>query len=152
MRATPNTAFKRHGGWTVPALFTLSGAVSREPAISHWLEAQPIELAAMARKWFLFMRHCGTGVKELMHDGQPTVCVQDAPFAYVDAFRAHVNVGFFHGVALADPTGLLEGTGKYMRHVKLKPGRAVDVASLEALITAAYRDIIRRLRARRVHV
>ncbi len=80
-----------------------------------------------------------------MHDGYPTVCVEDAPFAYVGAFRAHVNVGFFHGAALADPAGLLEGTGKYMRHVKVKPGRAIDGSSLEALVAAAYRDIVARL-------
>jgi hypothetical protein len=93
------------------------------------------------------MRECGTDVRELMHDGCPTVCVTDAPFAYVGAFRAHVNVGFFHGAALPDPAGLLEGTGKYMRHVKVKPGRVLDGLSLEALITAAYRDVVARLKA-----
>lgn len=82
-----------------------------------------------------------------MHDGCPTVCVQDAAFAYVSAFTAHVNVGFFQGASLADPAGLLEGTGKYMRHVKLRPGLAVDESSLAALITAAHLDIVARLRA-----
>jgi hypothetical protein len=82
-----------------------------------------------------------------MHDGAPTACVQDAPFAYVNAFRAHVNVGFFHGAALEDPAGLLEGTGKSMRHVKLRPGLEIDGASLETLIVAAYQDILARLRA-----
>jgi hypothetical protein len=91
------------------------------------------------------MRQCGTDVRERMHDSCPSVCVEDAPFGYVNAFKAHVNVGFFHGAALTDPAGLLEGTGKYMRHVKVKPGRAVDRSSLEALITAAYRDIVARL-------
>jgi hypothetical protein len=71
--------------------------------------------------------------------------VGDAPFAYVGVFRNHVNVGFFHGAALPDPANLLQGTGKYMRHVKLTPGLAVDELSLEALIVSAYRDIIARL-------
>jgi hypothetical protein len=92
------------------------------------------------------MRQCGADVRELMHDGCPTVCVEDAPFAYVNAFKAHVNVGFFHGAGLTDPAGLLQGTGKYMRHVKVKPGLALDGSSLEGLITAAYRDIVARLR------
>lgn len=82
-----------------------------------------------------------------MHDGYPTVCVEDAPFAHVGAFRSHVNVGFFHGADLTDPAGLLEGTGKYMRHVKIRPGLAFDGSPLEALIVAAYRDIIAKLRA-----
>ena len=74
------------------------------------------------------------------------VC-DDAPFAYVNAFSAHVNVGFFHGAALPDSAALLEGTGNYMRHVKLRPGHLVDRPSLEALVTAAYRDIRARLEA-----
>jgi hypothetical protein len=131
---------------TVPALLRFSGALERDPAIDEWLDAQPSELGSMARTWFRLMRRCGTDVRELMHDGYPTVCVEDAPFAYVGVFRAHVNVGFFHGAALTDPAGLLEGTGRYMRHVKLKPGQALDRASLNALITASYRDIVARLK------
>ena len=129
----------------MPALLTFRGAVERDPAIDRWLDAQPGELSSIARTWFTLMRQCGTDVRELMHDGCPTVCVEDAPFAYVNAFSAHVNVGFFHGAALTDPANLLEGKGKYMRHVKLRPGHAVDVPSLEALIPAAYRDIVARL-------
>jgi hypothetical protein len=91
------------------------------------------------------MQRCGPDVRELLHDGFPTACVEDAPFAYVGVFKDHVNVGFFHGASLPDPAGLLEGTGKYMRHVKVKPGRAFDTPALEALITAAYRDIVTRL-------
>lgn len=131
----------------MPAFLTFSGAVEREPAIDRWLNAQPSEFAAIARKWFTLMRQCGDDVRELMHDGCPTACVQDAAFAYVNVFKAHVNVGFFHGASLADPAGLLEGTGKYMRHVKVKPGHALDARSLEALVTAAYQDIRVRLGA-----
>jgi hypothetical protein len=80
-----------------------------------------------------------------MHDGYATVCVENAPFAYVGAFKAHVNVGFFQGATLPDPAGLLEGTGKRMRHVKVKPGVPLEVRSLEKLVAAAYRDVIARL-------
>lgn len=127
------------------ALLTFSGALAVDPAIEPWLEAQPSELASIARKWFLVMRGCGADVRELFHDGCPNVCVQDAPFAYVNVFKAHVNVGFFHGASLADPAGLLEGTGKYMRHVKLRPGRVMDDSWLQALINASYQDISVRL-------
>ena len=85
-------------------------------------------------------------MRELMHDGCPTACVEDAAFAYVNAFRAHVNVGFFHGASLPDPAGLLEGSGRFMRHVKLRPGTAADGEALEALIAAAYRDIVAKLK------
>lgn len=104
---------------------------------------QPEELTALARQWFDVMRGCGDDVRELIHDDQPTACVGNAAFAYVDAFTAHVNVGFFRGASLDDPKQLLEGTGKFMRHVKLRPGRDVDAAALTKLIGAAYADMKR---------
>jgi hypothetical protein len=130
-------------------LLRFSGAVECDPAISTWLAAQPSELGGIARTWFTLMRGCGSDVRELLHDGCPTVCVEDAPFAYVNAFRNHVNVGFFHGAALEDPAGLLQGAGKHMRHVKLWPGRTHDAGSLRELVGASYRDIVVRLRAPR---
>ena len=84
------------------------------------------------------MRASGADVRELLHDGHPTACVGDAAFGYVNAFREHVNVGFFLGAQLADPAGLLEGTGKFMRHVKLRPGAGIDQQALAVLIQAAY--------------
>jgi hypothetical protein len=95
----------------------------------------------MALEWFEVMRSRGDDVRELLHDGCPVVCVGDAPFAYVNAFASHVNVGFFQGAALPDPEGLLEGAGRFMRHVKLRPGTATDSAALRRLIDAAYLDI-----------
>lgn len=86
-----------------------------------------------------------THVSAFLHDGLATVCVEDAPFAYVGVFRNHVNVGFFHGARLPDPAGLLEGTGKSMRHVPLKPGVGFDRVALEELLAAAYRDIVTKL-------
>jgi hypothetical protein len=108
---------------------------------------QPVELGAIAKRWFEVMRLCGSDVRELMHDGAPTVCVDGAAFAYVNAFKAHVNVGFFRGADIADPEGLLEGTGRFMRHVKIRPGEDIDARALRRLIHAAYADIRRRLKA-----
>jgi hypothetical protein len=128
-------------------IFHFPTAVKRDAAIDRWLEEPPEELRSIARKWFDLIRRCGDDVRELLHDGAPTACVHDASFAYVNVFKAHVNVGFFHGTALPDPARLLEGTGKRMRHVKLRPGVNVDSAALSALITGAYVDIRARLRA-----
>ena len=107
----------------------------------------PGDLGAIARRWFEVMRKCGNDVRELLHDGHPTACVTDAAFAYVNAFKAHVNVGFFRGAEIADPAGLLEGTGKYMRHVKLGPDHDVDARALDNLIEAAYADMKARVEA-----
>ena len=129
----------------MPAFLTFNGAVKRAAAIDKWFDAQPSELGSIARTWFALIRRCGPDVRELMHDGFPTACVDAAAFAYVSAFTAHVNVGFFHGNALLDSAGLLEGKGKHMRHAKIRPGQALDGSSLAALITAAYEDILLRL-------
>ncbi len=127
-------------------LFLLPGAVRRTPDISRWMREQPADLAAIARRWFTVIRRCGDDVREVLHDDHPTACVDDAAFAYVDAFTAHVNVGFYQGATLADPSGLLEGTGKFMRHVSLRPGDGVDDRELERLIQAAYADMTTRCR------
>jgi hypothetical protein len=125
-------------------LFTLSGAVPHDPEVGAWF-AQGDALRLMLSPWYAKLRGSGEGVCEVLHDGYPTVCLGGAAFAYVDAFKAHANVGFFHGVDLPDPEGLLQGTGKRMRHVKLTFGRPVNDAALDALIAAAYRDISNRL-------
>lgn len=122
-------------------LLRFNGAVERDPSIDAWMKEHAGELGAIAHCWFEAMRMCGDEVRELLHDGCPTACLGDAAFAYVNVFTAHVNVGFFQGAALPDPARLLEGTGKYMRHVKLKPGAPTNVAALTALIDAAYADI-----------
>src|SRR5262245_50745693 len=122
-------------------------AVERDPAIEVWARKHPGDLGTIAQRWFEVMRGCGDDVRELLHDGHPTACVGDAAFAYVNAFRAHVNVGFFRGAELADPKRLLEGTGKFMRHVKLSPERDIDARALTQLIETAYNDMKRRVRA-----
>jgi hypothetical protein len=130
-------------------LMRFPAAVRRDPDIEAWMRGHEDELGAIARRWFDVMRACGKDVRELLHDGHPTACVGEAAFAYTNAFKAHVNVGFFRGAELPDPNGLLEGTGKYMRHVKLRPGQPIDDAPLKALIQAAYVDIRQRLTADR---
>jgi len=122
-------------------------AVWRDPNVDAWFAMPDHELRRMVQPWFERMRGCGADVRELVHDGHPTACVGDAAFGYVDAFSAHVNVGFFHGATLDDPDRLLEGAGKRMRHVKLRWGEPVNVAALNELIAAAYRDIRLRLKS-----
>ena len=130
-------------------IFRVTATVQRDPTVTAWLSDPVVELRPLAQKWFLRMRQCGDDVRELMHDGCPVACVEDAPFGYVNSFKSHVNVGFFYGALLDDPAGLLEGTGKRMRHVKLSPGRELAAAALSSLIHAAYVDVKARLDAER---
>jgi len=126
-------------------LFEFPTAVRHDAAVDAWFDARPTELGAIARRWFGCMRSCGDDVRELLHDYHPTACAGEAAFGYVNVFRDHVNVGFFQGTELADPHSLLEGNGKFMRHVKLRPESQIDDRLLTKLVEAAYADVKMRL-------
>jgi hypothetical protein len=126
-------------------LLRFDGVQLHDPAIDGWMKKHAGELGAIAHRWFQVMRGCGDEVRELIHDGCPVACLGDVPFAYVNVFTSHVNVGFFQGATLPDPAHLLQGTGKFMRHAKLKPGAATDSAALNKLIETSYADIKTRL-------
>jgi hypothetical protein len=122
-------------------LLRFDGTLEHDPAIDAWMKAHAGELGALAQGWFQVMRRCGDEVREILHDGCPVACLGDAPFGYVNVFASHVNVGFFQGATLPDPARLLQGTGKFMRHVKLRPGAPTDAAALTRLIEAAFWDM-----------
>ncbi len=122
-------------------LLRFDGTLAHDPQIGRWFDERAGELGAIAHHWFAVMRECGDEVREVLHDGCPVACLGEFPFAYVNVFTAHVNVGFFQGASLPDPAGLLQGTGKFMRHIKLKPGTPADAKALRQLIDAAYVDI-----------
>jgi len=134
-------------GIAVNRLFRFSTAIRRDPTAEDCIGEQTGELEAIAGRRFEVMRNRGDDVRELSHDGHPTACVSDAAFVYVNAFKAHVNVGFFRGDEIAGPQRLLEGTAKFMRHVKLWPGRDIDTAAPVKLIDTAYTDVKRRRKA-----
>jgi hypothetical protein len=137
----PKKRKKKNGATMRTELLRFNDAVERDPAIDAWMNEHGGELGAIAHQWFEVMRKCGDEVREILHDGCPVACLGDAAFGYVNVFTSHVNVGFFRGAALPDPTRMLQGTGKFMRHVKLRPGTATDAASLSKLIETAYSDI-----------
>lgn len=123
------------------AFLRFDGASRHQPLIDTWFAAQEPRLAALARAWFDEMRACGEDVTELLHDGHPTACVGDAAFGYVNVFASHVNIGFFHGASLEDPERLLQGHGRFMRHVKASPSMQPNASALRTLIQVAYLDI-----------
>ena len=138
-----------HGLTDRVEIFRIGKGTKRDPAVDRWLADEPVELRSIAQKWFARMRECGDDVRELMHDGCPVACLEDAPFGYVNSFKSHVNVGFFYGATLEDPAHLLQGSGKRMRHVKLEPDGDVNSSALGHLITSAYLDLKARLDAER---
>ena len=127
------------------ALFDLNSSFEFDPKIDRWWSTKPPELSSLARTWFEVMKMCGPDVKESLHNGYPAACLDVYPFAYVDAFRSHINVGFYCGAFLPDPQGILIGTGKRMRHVKVNLDNQVDSEALQKLIEGSYQDLKIRL-------
>src|SRR2546423_1177308 len=142
-------ATQRRKDTDMSQLLRFPSSVKQDPAIEIWMREHSSELGSIAQRWFEIMRGCGDDVRELLHDGHPTACVGDAAFGYVNAFKAHVNVGFFRGAELYDPSALLEGTGKFMRHVNLRPDHDHEAAALGNLIGTAYTDMKGRTTGRR---
>jgi hypothetical protein len=130
---------------TLEPLFTLNDTVETDPAITHWWAEKPADLSKIAFQCFQVMKSLGKDVREVLHDGMPTACVGKYPFAYVNAFKSHVNIGFFYGAFLTDKEAILQGNGKRMRHIKLKPGELLFENSVYPLIFIAYADLKHRI-------
>ena len=58
-------------------------------------------------------------------------------FAAIVLHKEHVNLQFHRGVDLPDPRGLLEGTGKAMRHVKIRTDETVRTEEVKELVESA---------------
>ena len=126
-------------------LFDLDASYESDPAIASWWATKAPPLAALAKTWWDVMRRCAPEVREASHNGYPSACLDVYPFAYVDAFTAHVNVGFYYGAFLPDPKGILIGSGKRMRHVKVFPDKPGDDDALREMILGAHRDLAARI-------
>ncbi|MBX9731279.1 MAG: DUF1801 domain-containing protein [Sphingomonas sp.] len=126
-------------------LFIFPEAGTRHAHVDEWLAKHDNEIGKIARILVDRVRSCGDDIRELVHDGRPTLCVEMAAFAYVDAYSRHAAIGFFEGASLPDPEKLLQGQGKRMRHIKLRTLDEVALPSLLMMIDAAYHDMRRRL-------
>lgn len=136
--------------YAMSELFKFNSTLKSDPDVNRWLKNHNDELGSIACLWFQFMRSCGGDVQEKLHDGQPTACVGNVAFAYVDAFKSHINVGFFRGADLPDPSQLLQGRGKYMRHVKIAQSSPADSNAVKELIKSAYFDIKKRIEEEKI--
>jgi hypothetical protein len=97
------------------------------------LEGWKAEVASKVRRIVL---EAAPDAVESIKWAQP-VYETNGPFCYMKAFKNSVNFGFWRGVELEDPEGLLQGTGEKMRHVKLAGIRDVDEAALAGFVRQA---------------
>ncbi len=122
----------------------LKDSKQHDPRIDEWLARLSGDLGIIATEATRLIREIAVGGTEIFQDGSAVTCIDLAPFVYVSVLPDHVSLGFFQGAELPDPAGLLTGTGKVMRHIKLKVGGAIDAEAVVELIQSAYDDMSRR--------
>ncbi len=120
------------------------GTVRHDPAIDAYVRSEKGALGEILDRLVSLVRSTVPDHDELAVHGSPHFCIESEPFCYVVGYAKHVNLGFCDGTRLSDPEGLLEGKGKTMRHVKLRPGSPLPGAALSRII----RDSARLVRAR----
>jgi len=86
------------------------------------------------------VRSAAPGAKEVAYRGWRVIAyVGDSTFCYIAPLRNGANIGFHQGVSLPDPNKLLDGTGKNLRHVKIRSPQDLRAGALKALVRRAYR-------------
>jgi hypothetical protein len=87
-----------------------------------------------------FVRRVEPGLREAVKWGNGCWVGKNGPVAYVYSATGYVQFGFFGGSALKDPRGLLEGEGKYVRHIKVHSPSEIDEVAFATLLRQAARS------------
>lgn len=93
--------------------------------------------ATLARRLDKLVRKAAPKATSVVKWGMP-VYEHRGMLCYICARAKYVTLGFYgQDLGPCDPHGLLEGTGKDMRHIKIAPDAAIDDAYLMALVRSA---------------
>jgi hypothetical protein len=92
------------------------------------IHPKPCELAWPKQKVFSF----GIGPKKMSEH-----------YVYIGVQTSYLNLGFYQGTSLEDPHRLLEGTGKALRHVKIRNLLDLENPHIRALVAQSYFSIKR---------
>ncbi len=112
---------------------------SMKPKKSPYLKDENPALRKVVRALRIFVKEIVPGVRETVNAwGVPTFEAPD-PFCFYMVGKHHVTFGFHYATSLVVPQGLLEGTGKNIRHVKLSKVEDLERKSLRELVQAAAR-------------
>ncbi len=103
-----------------------------------YLAAQSPAQQRILRRVRVLVKRAAPGLVETVKWGNACWLDGTAPIAFAHCASDHVQLGFMNGVALSDPLGLLDGRGRFVRHVKL--ARPADVIS--PVLTTMLRDAV----------
>lgn len=112
--------------------------------LKKFLEPYDEEVRTIAMRLREMVLAEAPGATELLYDVYNAVAIafsftgrmQDA-FCHVAVYTRHVNLGFNRGSELPDPDGVLNGSGKLIRHLKVKPGDDLEAPHLRGFVRLA---------------
>lgn len=107
------------------------------PTFDAFAADQSAENRAVIRPLRALVKRAAPHLRETVKWGNGCWVTDEANVAYVYSASDHVQFGFFDGAALKDPKRLLQGSGKYVRHVKLRTPADVDARALAPLVRQA---------------
>lgn len=110
-----------------------------QSATDAWFEEAPEEHRLVLMQLRSLILNTGVGIKESIKWNRPCYETEKGLFCYLYPTKRYVNLGFQKGASLVDEEGLLEGSGKDMRHIKIRlivPHRMLPI--LKSLLHQAY--------------
>ena len=111
-----------------------------ESSVEEILEKSSPQIRELAERLRELIHEAAPEAEERVQKGWGTISyIHDGIFCYIQPQRKWVNFGFYRGVELSDPDGLLEGAGKALRHIKVKKPEDIKVDAFKALVGEAFR-------------
>ena len=111
----------------------------RDKGKSPYMKDENPELRKVVRALRSFVKGAVPGMKETVNSWGVSTFEKENPFCCYMVGKHHVTFGFHYGTSLEDPEGLLEGTGKNIRHVKLRTAADLERKGLRQLVVAVSR-------------
>jgi hypothetical protein len=105
--------------------------------VDDYVEKKGPKLIAVAEGLRRLVKKTVSGSTESMNPWNIPTFESNGPMCFFMVGKNHVTFGFLRGTALADPEKLLEGTGKNLRHVKLRTMEDLKRPGMKRLIVAA---------------
>ena len=127
--------------WPEAPRVRYAGAVRRDPAIDAYVRSRPAPAGEALARLVAIARAAEPRHDEILHRGAPSFCIDGEPYCYLVDYARHVTLGVCHGFALPDPEKLLEGRGKWTRHVRVRLGASFDADAVSRLVAASARRV-----------
>jgi hypothetical protein len=106
-------------------------------SFDDYLDDQSVKNQEIIRALRTFVKRVQPRLREAVKWGNGCWIGTNGPVAYVHSDSGYVQFGFFNGSALTDTKGLLEGNGRYVRHVKVHEPAGIDRRAFAALLKEA---------------